>query len=143
MKKYKIGYTCGVFDLIHVGHLNLFERCKQFCDTLIVGVCDDSYVTDVKHVSPVINEENRLRMVKALKCVDDAFLVNTDETNDKILAWEKFHFDVLFSGDDWKGSERYILTEKQFNEIGVSIEYLPYTQGVSTSDIKKEISKNK
>lgn len=143
MKKYKIGYTCGVFDLIHVGHLNLFERCKQFCDTLIVGVCDDSYVTDVKHTSPVISEENRLRMVKALKCVDDAFLVNIEETNDKLLAWEKFHFDVLFSGDDWKGSERYILTEKQFNEIGVSIEYLPYTQGVSTSVIKKEISKNK
>lgn len=143
MKKYKIGYTCGVFDLIHVGHLNLFERCKQFCDTLIVGVCDDSYVTDVKHTFPVISEENRLRMVKALKCVDDAFLVNIEETNDKLLAWEKFHFDVLFSGDDWKGSERYTLTEKQFNEIGVSIEYLPYTQGVSTSGIKKEISKNK
>lgn len=142
MKKYKVGYTCGVYDLIHVGHLNLFERCKELCDYLVVGVCDDNYVRTVKSKEPVICEADRLRMVKALKCVDDAYLIDIATTNDKLLAFEKFHFDVLFSGDDWKGSERYMLTEKQFEPMGVSIYYLPYTKGVSTSRIKAIINES-
>ncbi len=141
MKKYKVGYTCGVFDLLHVGHLNLLERCKEMCDILIVGVCDDEYVHVIKKKEPVILENDRVRMLKALKVVDDAQLVDIATTDDKMLAWEKFHFDVLFSGDDWKGSERYLRTEEQFKKIGVSIEYLPYTKGVSTSDIKTKINK--
>ena len=141
MKKYKIGYTCGVFDLFHVGHLNLLERCKEMCDCLIVGVCDDEYVDKIKKKTPVIKENDRVRILKALRCVDDAVLVDIATTNDKMLALEKFKFDVLFSGDDWKGSERYNLTEKQFAEVGASIEYLPYTQGVSTSNIKEQIKK--
>lgn len=133
MKKYHVGYTCGVFDVFHVGHLNLLERCKQMCDILIVGVCNDEYVNKVKHKEPVFPEDQRIRILKALKVVDDAVLVNIETTNDKMLALEKFHFDVLFSGDDWKGSERYKKTEEQFARLGVSIEYFPYTQGVSTS----------
>ncbi|MBR5539848.1 MAG: adenylyltransferase/cytidyltransferase family protein [Clostridia bacterium] len=142
MKKYKVGYTCGVFDLFHVGHLNLLERCKAQCDRLIVGMCDDDYVTTVKQKEPIIKEDDRLRILNALKCVDVAEKVNIETTNDKLLAWERFRFDVLFSGDDWKGSERYQKTEEQFREIGVSIEYLPYTQGVSTTDIKAHIEHN-
>lgn len=140
MKKYKIGYTCGVFDLFHVGHLNLLERCKEQCDYLIVGMCDDKYVREVKKKEPVINEDDRLRILNALKCVDRAEKVDIETTNDKMLAWNRFKFDVLFSGDDWKGSERYLKTEEQFKKIGTSIEYLPYTQGVSSSGIKKKIS---
>lgn len=140
MKKYRIGYTCGVFDLFHVGHLNLLERCKEQCDYLIVGMCDDKYVREVKKTEPVINEDDRLRILNALKCVDRAEKVDIKTTNDKMLAWNRFKFDVLFSGDDWKGSERYLKTEEQFKKIGASIEYLPYTQGVSSSDIKKKIS---
>lgn len=142
MKKYHVGYTCGVFDVFHVGHLNLLERCKQMCDILIVGVCDDEYVNKVKHKEPVFPEDQRIRILKALKVVDDAVLVNIETTNDKMLALEKFHFDVLFSGDDWKGSERYKITEEQFAKLGVSIEYFPYTQGVSTSMLKKRMSEN-
>lgn len=138
-KKYKVGYTCGVFDLFHVGHLNLLERCKEMCEVLIVGVCDDAYVRDIKHKEPVINENDRTRILNALKCVDFAELVNFEVTDNKMLALEKFHFDVLFSGDDWKGSERYIATEKQFATKGVAIEYLPYTHGVSTSEIKAKM----
>ena len=115
MKKYRVGYTCGVFDLFHVGHLNLLERCKSMCDYLIVGVCDDKYVTEIKKKTPVYN--------------------------DKLLALEKFKFDVLFSGDDWKGSERYKKTEEQFKALGATIEYLPYTNGISTTQIKEELSK--
>lgn len=141
MKKYKIGFTAGVFDLFHVGHLNLLERCKEYCDYLIVGVCDDKYVTDIKKKQPVINENDRVRIINALKCVDEAVLIDIETTNDKMVALEKFGFDVLFSGDDWKGTERYLKTESQFAPLGVSIEYLPYTQGVSTSDLKDKMKK--
>lgn len=139
MKKYHIGYTCGVFDLFHVGHLNLLEHCKEMCDILIVGICDDEYVKKIKHKNPVVLENDRVRIVKALKVVDDAFLVDTLTTNDKMLALKMFNFDVLFSGDDWKGTDRYLCTEKQFAEVGVAIEYLPYTKGISTTEIKKQI----
>lgn len=140
MKKYKIGYTCGVFDLFHVGHLNLLERCKEMCDYLIVGVCDDKYVTNVKRKQPIYSENERVRILNALQVVDHAELVTIEETNDKLLALEKFKFDVLFSGDDWKGSERYLCTERQFAKYGVAIEYLPYTKGISTTDIKNKMS---
>lgn len=138
-KKYKVGYTCGVFDLFHEGHLNLLERCKEMCDVLIVGVCDDDYVRNIKHKEPVYLENQRVRILNALKVVDRAELVTIEETDNKMLALEKFHFNVLFSGDDWKGSERYLRTEEQFREFGAVIEYLPYTQGVSTSQIKEQL----
>lgn len=140
-KKYRVGYTCGVFDLFHVGHLNLLERCKKMCDVLIVGVCDDTYVCDVKKKKSIINENDRVRIINALKCVDRAELVDIATTDDKMLAYERFRFDVLFSGDDWKGSERYLRTEKQFEPLGVKIEYLPYTQGISTTELKKKMKK--
>ncbi|MBO5379049.1 MAG: FAD synthase [Clostridia bacterium] len=139
-KKYKIGYTAGVFDLFHVGHLNLIERCKEMCDYLIIGVCDDDYVRNIKKKEPVIEENDRVRILNALKAVDEAVLVNYEITDDKMLALERFKFDVLFSGDDWKGSERYLKTEEQFSKVGVAIEYLPYTKGVSTTEIKKTIT---
>lgn len=141
MKKYNIGYTCGVFDLFHVGHLNLLERCKEQCNILIVGVCDDAYVKNIKNKQPVYSENERVRILNALKAVDRAELVTIEETDNKFLAYDKFKFDVLFSGDDWKGSERYRKTEQQFAELGVMIEYLPYTKGISTSKIKEDLSK--
>ncbi|MCQ2374931.1 MAG: adenylyltransferase/cytidyltransferase family protein [Salinivirgaceae bacterium] len=140
-KKYKIGYTCGVFDLFHIGHLNLLERCKSMCDILIVGICDDNYVRNIKHKEPVFSEQERQRILNAIEVVDAAYLVDIDTTNDKMLALNMFHFDVLFSGDDWKGTERYNKTEKDFAELGVSIEYLPYTKGISTSQIKDELKR--
>lgn len=143
MKKYKVGFTTGVFDLFHIGHLNLLERCKEQCEYLIVAVCGDDYVTDIKKKIPVFPESDRIRIIGALKCVDEVSDISIAEVDDKMLAWERFHFDVLFSGDDWKGSERYNKTEKQFAELGVSIEYLPYTQGISTSQLKSELSNNR
>lgn len=142
MKKYKVGFTTGVFDLFHIGHLNLLERCKEQCEYLIVAVCGDDYVTQVKHKTPVFSEEDRIRIIGALKCVDEVSTITIEEIDDKMKALERFKFDVLFSGDDWKGSERYNRTEKQFAELGVSIEYLPYTKGVSTTQIKETLAQN-
>lgn len=142
MKQYKIGFTTGVFDLFHIGHLNLLERCKSMCDYLIVAVCGDDYVTQIKKKTPVFSETERLRIIGALKCVDEVSTITLEEIDDKMLALERFNFDVLFSGDDWKGSERYNKTEKQFAKLGVCIEYLPYTKGVSTSQIKETLKKN-
>lgn len=141
MKKYHIGYTCGVFDLFHVGHLNLLERCKKQCDILIIGVCNDDYVRNIKGKEPVYLEADRVKILNALKCVDEAVLVDIETTNDKMIAFEKFKFNVLFSGDDWKGSKRYQETERQFASLGVAIEYFPYTKGVSTSQIREKLSK--
>ena len=140
-KKYKVGFTCGVFDLFHVGHLNLLTNCKKQCDKLIVGLCDDEYVVKVKKNQPVFPQEDRFRILEALKIVDEVHYVTIEEVYDKQLAQKIFGFDVLFSGDDWKGSDRYANTEKEFEKIGVSIEYLPYTKGISTSSIKKSLSK--
>lgn len=139
MKKYKIGYTCGVFDLFHVGHLNLLERCKELCETLIVGVCDDDYVRNIKKKEPTILEDDRVRILNALKCVDEAFLVTPTETENKLLIHDRIHFDCLFSGDDWKGSERFKKSEVEFASRGISIHFFPYTHGVSTSDIKNKM----
>lgn len=139
MKKYRVGFTTGVFDLFHIGHLNLLERCKSMCDYLIVAVCGDDYVTKVKKKTPFFPEEERIRIIGALKCVDEVSTITLEEIDDKVLALERFHFDVLFSGDDWKGSDRYKKTEEQFAKLGANIEYLPYTKGVSTSQIKDKI----
>lgn len=139
MKPYKVGITVGVFDLFHVGHLNLLERCKAMCDKLIVAVCQDDYVTQIKHKTPVYPANQRMRILSALKCVDEVIPVSIEETEDKMLLIKNHPFDVLFSGDDWKGSERYLRTEKQFAEYGAKIEYLSYTQGISTSQIKASV----
>lgn len=141
MKPYRIGFTTGVFDLFHVGHLNLLERCKEMCSYLIVAICDDDYVRNIKHKEPVYSLEERVRIIGALKCVDEVVVINTADVEDKMAALEKYRFDVLFSGDDWKGSERYNRTERQFAEVGAAIEYLPYTKGVSTTEIKEKLNK--
>ena len=139
MYKYKVGFTAGVFDLFHVGHLNLFERCKESCSYLIVAICDDDYVRNIKHKEPVFPLEDRVRILKSLKCIDEVVIVDFKDVDDKMRCLKKYKFDVLFSGDDWKGTDRYNKTEEQFAKYGVSIEYLPYTKGVSTTEIKERI----
>ena len=140
MSKYKVGITVGVFDVFHVGHLNLLERCKAMCDKLIVAVCQDDYVTQIKKKTPVYPAADRMRILAALKCVDEVIPVSIEETEDKMLLIKNHPFDVLFSGDDWKGTPRYLKTEEQFAKHGAKIEYLPYTQGISTSKIKEQLS---
>lgn len=135
-KKYKIGYTDGVYDLFHVGHLNMIEAAKAHCDYLIVGVHGDDVVEEYKHRRPIINEEDRKRIVEALGCVDKAVI---NRTRDKMALWDLHHFDVVFIGDDWKGTERWNKFEKILAEVGVDVVYIPYTKGISTTEIKSKI----
>lgn len=136
-KKYKIGYTDGVFDLFHVGHLNMINTAKENCEYLIVGVHGDDVVQEYKHRTPIINENDRRRIIESIKGVDRAVI---NRFRDKIKLWELYHFDVVFIGDDWKGTDRWNAFEKILKEVGVDVVYVPYTQGISTTDIRKRIA---
>ncbi|HHU18286.1 MAG TPA: adenylyltransferase/cytidyltransferase family protein [Clostridiales bacterium] len=130
MKKYKVGYTTGVFDLFHIGHLNILKRAKEQCDHLIVGVSTDEVVQGYKKKTPVIPFEERIAIVEAIKYVDE---VVPQTSMDKFEAWEKLKFDAIFHGDDWKGSKMYEEIEKKFSAVGVEMVYFPYTKGTSST----------
>lgn len=136
MKRYKIGYTTGVFDLFHVGHLNILKKAKEQCDFLIVGVSKDELVQQYKNRQPVIPFVERMEIVAGIKYVDKAV---AQVSRDKFAAWELLHFDAMFVGDDWKGSPLFKEMEDKFSTVGVEIIYLPYTKGVSTTELKQKI----
>jgi glycerol-3-phosphate cytidylyltransferase len=130
MKKYKVGYTTGVFDLFHIGHLNILKKAKEHCEHLIVGVSTDEVVQGYKKKTPVIPFEERIAIVEAIKYVDE---VVPQTSMDKFAAWEKLKFDAIFHGDDWKGSKMYEEVEKKLNSVGVEMVYFPYTKGTSST----------
>ena len=133
----KVGYTAGVFDLFHIGHLNILKRAKEHCDYLVVGVTVDELVS-YKNKKCVIPYEERVEIVRAIKYVDEAV---PQTSMDKMKAWENIHFDVMFVGDDWKGTEKWNAYEKQFQEVGVEIVYFPYTKGVSSTLLNQVLNK--
>lgn len=139
MKKYRVGYTQGVFDMFHVGHLNLLKKAKERCDFLIVGVNSDELVETYKHKCPMINENQRKQIVEAIKYVDKCAIV---DTLDKEIAWENFKFDAIFIGDDWKGNERWVKTEKLLSLHNVKVIYLEYTKGISSTILKEKLEKD-
>ncbi len=139
MEKQIVGYTDGVYDMFHVGHLNMIKEAKKRCDILIVGVHSDAIVEGYKNRKTVINENDRREIVGAIRYVDKAVI---NETRDKMQLWEKHHFDVMFIGDDWKGTERWNNFEKQLATVGVKVEYIPYTKGVSTTMLREKLSNN-
>jgi len=135
---YTRGYTTGVFDLFHVGHLNILRKAKENCDYLIVGVSTDELVQSYKNRSPIIPYAERKAIIEAIRYVDE---VVPQVTLDKFEAFLRLKFNVMFHGDDWKGSPLYIETEKQFNKMGVEMIYFPYTKGTSSTllaDILKD-----
>jgi len=137
---YKIGFTAGTFDMFHVGHLNLLTEAKKKCDYLIVGVNSDELVSLYKNKLPIINVHDRMEVINALEVVNQVELM---ENLDKVDAWKKFNFDCVFIGDDWKGSSRWIETERQLEQYGVDVCFLPYTKGISSTKILEKISDNK
>ena len=138
MKRYKIGYTQGVYDMFHVGHLNLINRAKEYCEYLIVGVNSDRLVQEYKHKTPVIDQEGRRLIVANLKAVDEAVIA---ETLDKLSSQKELHYDAIFSGDDWKGNPRWEKTKLDLANIGVDVVFLPYTDGVSSTELRPQEGK--
>ena len=138
MKKYKLGFTQGTFDTFHIGHLNLIKNAKNQCEKLIVGVNTDILVQKYKNKIPLINEKDRLLLVKELRSVDDAILCNS---LDKIEVCKQFKFDVVFIGDDWKGSERWLKTEKDLLPLGTDVVYLKHTDGISSTMVRESMEK--
>ncbi len=129
-----IGYTAGVFDLFHIGHLNLIKRAKQNCDYLIVGVNSDKLVQQYKNKTPIIPENERMEIIKSLKYVDEVVLINT---RDKLDAYNKFKFNRIFVGDDWLGHPSYSEAINQLKPYNVEFIFYPYTKTTSSSIIRK------
>ena len=130
-----IGYTTGVFDLFHIGHLNMLKNAKAMCDRLIVGVTTDELVS-YKNKRAVIPFEERLEIVRSIQYVDVAI---AQESMNKFEAWEKLKFDLMFVGDDWYNTEKWQAFEKQFQDVGVRIIYFPYFKGTSSTLINQTL----
>ena len=138
MKKYKIGYTTGVFDMFHIGHLNILRRAKEQCEYLIVGVSTDEVVEQYKHKTPIIPFEERCAIVEAIKYVDE---VVPQTSMDKLEAFHRLHFDALFHGSDWQGSEMYNKIVEELSDFGAKVVFLPHTDGISTTRIREKMGK--
>ena len=136
MRKYKVGYTTGVYDLFHIGHLNILRRAKEQCEYLIVGVSTDELVETYKHKTPIIPFEERKAIVEAIRYVDR---VVPQISMDKVDAWRKLHFDVIFHGDDWKGSNLYNDIEKTLHDVGCDMVFLKHTDGTSSTLLAQKL----
>jgi glycerol-3-phosphate cytidylyltransferase len=134
----KIGYTTGVFDLFHIGHLNILKRARLECDHLIVGITTDELSESAKNKKPFIPFQERMDLVEAVKYVDE---VVPQTSYDKMEAWNNLKFDRMFVGDDWKGSDQWNIIEDEFAQVGVEIIYFPYTTHTSSSILRDILSK--
>lgn len=131
-----LGYTAGAFDLFHYGHLSLLKKARAACDRLIVGVTTDELIGKTKGYSPLSTLEERMSILQSIKYVDE---VVVQDDLDKVKAWEKYGYNVLFSGDDWQGNPRWQGYEAALKEKNVPVVYFPYTQTVSSTDLRKTI----
>ncbi len=138
MKEYKVGYTTGVFDMFHIGHLNIIRRAKEKCEYLIVGVSTDDLVMEYKNKKPIIPFAERSEIVKAIKYVDE---VVPQTTMNKLEAWKELKYDVLFHGSDWKDSDMYNEIVSNLAEVGVDVVFLPHTEGVSSTMLSDVLQK--
>jgi glycerol-3-phosphate cytidylyltransferase len=142
MSKKIIGYTTGVYDMFHIGHLHLLKKAKNRCDYLIVGVSTDELVQQYKNKTPIIPFENRLEIIASLKFVDEVVAVTH---RDKKQSYLDIGYDVLFVGDDWQGSDVFNDLEAFLSEYNAKVEYFPYTKEVSSTkftEILTDISSN-
>jgi len=130
-----IGYTAGVYDLFHIGHLNLLKNAKGMCDKLVVGVTIDDLVI-YKGKKAMIPFEDRIEIIRSCKYVDAAI---PQYDMDKLTVCKKIGARILFVGDDWYGTEKWEQYEKDFKEAGIQIVYFPYTKGVSSTQISKAL----
>lgn len=131
------GYVPGGFDMFHIGHLNILKEAAKRCDRLIVGVATDESLMAMKGRAPMIAFEERRAIVEALGIVDEAV---ADHSQDKRLAWQAHHFDVLFKGTDWQGTAKGARLEEEMAEVGAAVVYLPYTLSTSSTLLRKALN---
>ena len=133
VKKKIIGYTAGVFDMFHVGHLNILKQAKEHCDYLIVAVSPDELVQSYKGKKPIISFEDRVEIIKAIKYVDKVVI---QYDRDKIKAYHEHKFNIMFVGDDWKGNPLFEAVEKELNKHGSKVQFFSYTNKVSSTKLR-------
>ena len=134
------GYTSGVFDMFHIGHLNVLRNAKANCDYLIVGVSTDEVVEKNKNKKPIIPFQNRIEIVKAIRYVDEAIPQERYDIEGKIQTVIKHNINVMFVGSDWKGTDKWNKIEKELSKIGCKVVYLPHTDGISSTGLRKIIT---
>lgn len=140
MKKI-IGYTSGVYDMFHIGHLNVIRRAKEKCDFLIVGVSTDEVVEKNKNKKPIISFEERAAIVEAIKYVDQVVPQERYDIEGKIATVKKHGINVMFVGSDWQGTEKWNKIEEELAKIGCKVIYLPHTDGISSTMLREKINK--
>ncbi|WP_166355443.1 adenylyltransferase/cytidyltransferase family protein [Phytoactinopolyspora limicola] len=126
----RVGYVPGVFDMFHIGHLNILRQAKARCDYLVAGVVTDEVVEEVKNHSPVVPYDERVQIVSSIRYVDE---VVPDTSSDKTIAWRARQFDLIFKGDDWRGTAKGERLERAMAELGVEVVYFPYTLRTSST----------
>lgn len=133
----RIGYAAGVYDLFHIGHLNLLKHAREHCDYLIAGVVSTESTLLQKNKEPVVPLHERLEIVRNIRLVDE---VVVDNFTDKVDAWRAFGFHVFFKGDDWRGTEKGIRLEAGMKEVGVEVVYFPYTVHTSSTLLRRALN---
>lgn len=136
MKKYKIGYTTGVFDMFHIGHLNIIRRAKEMCEYLIVGVTTDALCIERKNRKPIICESERMEIVESIRYVDK---VIAQRDMNKILVVQEYKVDAVFVGTDWEGTPAWKEYERQFGMLGCEVVYIDHTDGISSTELRKKV----
>lgn len=132
-----VGYVPGAYDMFHIGHLNILRRARRECDRLIAGVVTDEVLERAKGRPPIVPLDERLAIVGSMECVDE---VVTDVSSDKVVMWRRLGFDVLFKGDDWKGTEKGDRLEADLGALGVRVVYFPYTVHTSSTALRRLIA---
>ncbi|MEU9480423.1 adenylyltransferase/cytidyltransferase family protein [Streptomyces sp. NPDC048191] len=132
----RLGYAPGVFDLFHVGHLNILRQAREHCDRLIAGVCSDELVVRLKGRPPVVPLAERLDIVRSVRYVDETFVATVD---DKLEIWKEVGFDVIFKGDDWRGTKLWSTLESEFSRLGVDVVFFSYTAHTSSTMLRRAL----
>lgn len=132
-----IGYAPGAYDVFHIGHLNILKRAREHCDRLIVGVVTDEVLMHVKGQQPIVPFAERLEIVRSIRYVDEAV---ADVHVDKFSTWHELGYDILFKGDDWRGTERGRLLDERLRSVGARLMFFPYTMHTSSTALRKAIT---
>ena len=139
VKPYRIGLLMGVFDLFHIGHLNLIRRAKAQCSFLRIGVLSDKVVHEFKQIYPTIPQDERMEILRALRDVDEVVLLKTGKEVSRLHEWHKRPFDCFFSGDDYAGNSYWAWEKEELKKLGADMVFFPYTKNRSSSMIRREL----